>query len=353
MQIAIITPSECCPCLLLTFYKLKVLKSKKMLLAFSVVQIATTSFSQDARLTQVQDMPMLVNPAQIGNFNGSIRATAHYGSMSDGSSQNSYMNVGADFRFKKSGFAFGLNYLGSGSTGFPVNNQAMTIGVSQSWRLDKDGAHTLAAGFQAGVISSTYDTSITPYNELLDIRNYRFTSSKQVIDPTKRQDDIVVHIGGRYGYKWDKGRFQTGIALYNFSNLPNVLAYEDAKDSKRMRATIFTIFETQLSSHSRMQLKYLAWKEGIFRKGYNPAKEPLIIEETIFGMEWQRTAGTPVSMGLMTRSWKSVAVEAGLGLTPSLRVRASYEYPFVSKIYYNVQQAGIGITYIPQNRSGK
>ena len=140
------------------------MKTKTVLLALTVIFIANSkTLAQDAIFTQWENMPIYLNPALTGNFDGKVRVRAQYRDqwrsiLKKGSYKSSA--ISADYKFsntsarKISVGAFILRER-AGSLDFRDNGFHITSSVIQPLGNPDMAHHAIALGFDAGWASKS------------------------------------------------------------------------------------------------------------------------------------------------------------------------------------------------------
>lgn len=106
------------------------LRSYLIIVLFLAVQ---TAFGQDARVSQYHAVPLLVNPAQTGDFDGQLRVLGLAARVNSRFAHNYFYNGSIDYNLGQSKWAVGLNYMRSGASGFPVSGQYFGASVSRNF----------------------------------------------------------------------------------------------------------------------------------------------------------------------------------------------------------------------------
>ncbi|PTT04041.1 hypothetical protein DBR11_00730 [Pedobacter sp. HMWF019] len=322
--------------------KLKLLCIAMMCL--SVMKI----YAQDPRVSQYNSIPLLVNPAQTGDFEGRYRILGLASKVYTDVSENYFYNASLDYRIGKSGsWAVGLNYLQSGSKNFPVNGRYYGLSVAKGIFLDQAHVQELRLGAQASYIKGHIDQNKGSYDRFLDVGAFRH-EKRSVTEPNYIGDVSYLNysIGAKYLFTLDRLKVQTGFSAYNITNPEYNFLYKGSL-LKRYRVTALTSLFYQVNPKNGLKVEQYSWKEGVFLRDYKAKRDTAGIHETTYGLTWMRFDKENVlSLGLFTRSWQSGYVVAGMNLSDRWGLSASYEVPFL-KSYYDVSHLELGISFYP------
>jgi type IX secretion system PorP/SprF family membrane protein len=136
-----------------------------------------TANAQDPHFSQYYTFASFLNPALVGNYDGSYRLAALYRSQWTSSlgSGNGYNTVGADADvallegyLKHSRLALGVGFMDdrSGQAGLNYLNADLTLAYHQGF--GKDGAHRLSIGLQGGYIQKTIENPTYSDQHIID-----------------------------------------------------------------------------------------------------------------------------------------------------------------------------------------
>lgn len=145
---------------------------KNLRVLFGVFVLALTSFeaqAQDPHFNQYYSFASQLNPALVGNYDGSYRLAALYRQQWTSSlgQSNGYRTVGADADvsllegyLRHSRLALGVGFLDdrSGTAGLDYLNATLSLAYHQGF--GKDGAHRLSVGLQGGYIQKRLDNPV-------------------------------------------------------------------------------------------------------------------------------------------------------------------------------------------------
>ena len=134
-----------------------------------LVSASYVANAQDPHFDQYYTFASYLNPALVGNYDGSYRLAALYRQQwtSALGSSNGYRTVGADADvsllegyLKHSKLALGVGFLDdrSGSAGLDYLNATLSLAYHQGF--GKDGSHHLSVGLQGGYIQKRIDNPV-------------------------------------------------------------------------------------------------------------------------------------------------------------------------------------------------
>ena len=320
---------------------------KYLLFACFSVFILHGASAQDARLTQFESAPLLLSPANTGNFKGDFRATSTLSKVSNDTLHNNFSNIGFDYKFgKKKANAFGFSYSHSGANGFSMSGDYYGVSGSHLLSLDSNKVHALRFGFQASYMVGKYDLTKPGFTPLLDPKSFYYYNPKAVGDLDFFSNKYMnFALGIDYSLTKNNFKFETSIGAYNISN-PKYSIIKMKPLEKRVRLAVSNSFSYKVDNLNTLKISQFTWQEGLYlRKSNNNKSDSLNLSETTYGMEWTRGAKLPYSIGLYSRSLKTASVMVGTNIFKGFFAKMSYEFPLY-KSYYSIRQFGLSLVYI-------
>jgi len=318
----------------------------KNALAFLVItlSIVTKIFAQDARLTQYDNLPLMMSPSFIGNFDGSSRIIGYYNYATDGNLNNNVFNLSADFKTKKKCLSLGFNYMKTGSENFAVSGDYFGFGFSKSISIDKNQYHKFKIGSQISFLNPIYLKNKKGYNAYLDPRAFPFTKTSRIPNSLKYSNQYWgLNVGGSYTYNFNRICFEANASMYN------LLWFTQKKDIARKRRRLMTnlSFKYTLNKYSNLKFEQLTWQEGHF---FDSDQEIILadsigIKDVIYGFMYENINKTPYNFGFRSRSIKSFSLIFGIQIFKNIHTQLSYELP-LTKDLDNPTQMGISFIYI-------
>ncbi|WP_461790343.1 OmpA family protein [Pedobacter sp.] len=329
---------------------IRILKTTKLFLLASL--LAFSALAQDARVSQYHAMPLVVNPAQTGDFEGKLRILGLAAKVDNDIQHNYIFNGSADFNVGKAeNWSFGLNYMRSGAPAFPVSGQYFGASAAKRFYLDKAGLQTLRVGAQATYITGGANMSKSNYDRLLDVGAFRYLDKPLVSSITGDETStsyLNYSVGVKYKIEIGRLRIETGFSAYNITNPNHNLQYEGVNTLlKRYRVTAVSNLHYQFSQKDAVRVEHYSWKEGIFLRDYKAKRDTTGIHETTYSLTWlHKIKNNTVSLGAYSRSWQAVYGIATVNLSDRVGISASYEFPIL-KDYYNVSHLELGLSFYP------
>lgn len=312
--------------------------------------------AQDFRVSQYQAMPLLVNPAQTGDYIGtSFRVQALYARVYNDSASNRFQNISLDNHFGKHNlWAFGINYSRSGSASFPMSGNYWGFSLAKGIFLDKQGVHQLRAGIQASYLQGSYDASKGVYNRLLDASVLKYYPAHLPADFIKSAEYWNLSVGLKYKLTTERVQFETGISAYNVTNPRGWNFMPGSGFRKRYRMSILSTFTYVLNNRNSVRLEQYSWKEGLYLRNYTPGLDDSTeIDEAMYGLTWIKTNEKhPWSFGLHSRAWKSAYGILDVNITPAIGLALSYEIP-IHKSYYGISHFELSASLVPYGKRGR
>ncbi|MCW3127313.1 MAG: hypothetical protein JWO03_2971 [Bacteroidetes bacterium] len=198
---------------------------KNFLRSLSFAAICVLSINsieaQDPHFNQYYTFASQLNPALVGNYNGSYRLAVLYRQQwtSALGQSNGFRSVGADADvsllegyLKHSKLAVGVGFLDdrSGTAGLDYLNATISLSYHQGF--GKDGSHRLSVGLQGGYIQKRLDNPVF---------SDQFVSHDQTLIQSREQYTRGIQNGDfNAGLYWksnfhDKIRFGVGVGLFH------------------------------------------------------------------------------------------------------------------------------------------
>ena len=273
-----------------------------------LVFIGSYSYGQDPHFSTYYGVPISINPAYTGIFNGNIKAAAQFrsqwGSVLSKESIPSYRTIQGSVElrtskaFKKTdAFAvglFGMNDM-AGEGGYAVNN----IGVSMGYRFafDKWGDHFMSVGFKAALLQNRVDYSKFTWGTNYDVIRNMYVpgpSGETLIENNKFNYDFSAGI--LWVKKSDRTRikYHGGVSLLHI-NRPNISFFDnpDAKLPMRMNAHVGASFP--MGDNMDIMPKALFFLQG-------QSHEEILGVDLKFLLENENTYGNAFIIGALIRT---------------------------------------------------
>jgi len=303
--------------------------------------------AQDARVSQYQATPLLINPAQTGDFDGSVRLVGLYSRVSNDLTVNQIYNLSADLKLdQKNRWALGLNYMKTGASNMAINGNYAGMSASRNFYLDHYKLQELRLGVQVSYLQGKVDER-KAYDRFLDVGGFRYwTPAKSTGDFKGSAGYLNFSVGAKYKINLERLKIETGFAAYNVTN-PDFNIMYDGVLRKRYRVNVLSTINYQADLKNAFTFEHFSWKEGIYLRDYKPSRDTLGIHETTYSLTWHRyLPNKTLNIGLYSRSWQSVYGMLGLNLNENIGVNLSYEFPLYKK-YYNVSHLEFSLNLFP------
>jgi len=315
------------------------------------------SSGQDARVSQYHSIPLLVNPAHTGDFDGKLRVLGLGARVNSRYNHNYIFNASADLRFgSQEKWGLGLNYMQSGADRFPVSGRYFGLSAAKEFSLDKVAIQTLRVGAQVSYLTGKVDATQDKYDRLLDVRAFRYLNKpldNQLNQNSADESYLNFSVGLKYKFELERLKIETGFSAYNVTNPDYNFPYVGTNTLlKRYRVTALSSIYYQYSQKNAFKIAQYSWKEGIFLRDYKPSRDTVEIHETTYSFTWLRQMRKhQLSLGLFSRSWQSVYGLVGLDFE-RFGVTASYELPIL-KHYYDIAHMELGLRFFPFKRKSE
>ena len=269
------------------------MKNTSILFTLTLIFLtASKALTQDARYTQWENMPVYLNPALTGNFDGMLRLRAqHRNQWRSILKDNSYKTnaVSAEYKFANAStrkISVGAFYIKdkAGSLDFRTGSINLATSVVQNLGNPDEAHHSIALGFNVGWASSK-----------IDFENAQWPGPP----PTDINEDTSypdVSAGLLWQYKSNAHfSFQLGSALHHL-NSPNVSFSDTSVYRLNHRFNLHGNIEIPLVRSFSMVPSFLFSSQG-------PS------EQLTFGFNnrWYPTSSSPdfVQLGIFARSSKN------------------------------------------------
>lgn len=323
-----------------------------LILSFSFTKVL---FAQDARVSQYHGIPLLINPAQTGDFTGRVRLLGLFAKVGDQTSTNTIYNTSLDLRVgRKKNWGMGFNYMESGASDFPLSGKYTATSLAKGFFIDKYKFQELRLGAQMAYLQGYVDESRGPYNKLLDVRAFRYFQPASSNGLYKGEASYFNYSAGlKYNLSLERLKIETGFSAYNITNPGYDIMY-NGNLRKRFRVTALSSIYYRTDPKNAIKFEHFSWKEGIYLREYIPSRDlNTEIHETIYSLTWHRYfSRNNFSVGAFTRSFKSAYVIMGLNLNDRIGLSVSYEMPILN-VYYDVNHVEFSISIIPFGQKKK
>ncbi|MBU3714723.1 MAG: hypothetical protein FGM46_07215 [Ferruginibacter sp.] len=246
---------------------------KKKISFLLLFLIHNLSFSQDARVSQIMNMPIVLNPANTGNFDGDFRAGVSFARLNNGSYKNNYYkaltnniyNIGVEHKLgSKKEWAIGCNFMHSGSNNFIMSGNYTSVSLSRIFNFDTANVYSLRIGTQLSYLNGVADESRGGYSILMDVTAFQYYRPSGTDWLRKFKSEYVnINFGAVFNMNFDKFKFQTGVSAHNnFKPIFGIMYNSDR--TKRIRGSLISSVTFKPNQNNSFRLDHLSWKEGLF-----------------------------------------------------------------------------------------
>ena len=251
-------------------FSLKKIHSQ-IFLAFLLLTIADSSYSQDIHFSQFGASPLNLNPAQTGFFNGDYRFVANHRNQwksvttpykTFSGSAEMVLNGLSDSRNKyNAGLLF--NHDKAGDSKLSLTQIALSFSVIRP--LDEDNRHYLSAGIQAGYVSRSINYSDLTFDEQYDgdVFDPGQTNTEQFDNDNHGYTDFSAGVSYLFS---TENRFKAGTGIsFQHINRPNDAFF--GKEAKMFSRTQFDVkLDFPLASKFDLVPALFYMNQGSFRE---------------------------------------------------------------------------------------
>lgn len=332
---------------------------KYFLLYLVVFLISKQTLAQDPRVSQIMNMPMVLNPANTGNYEGYVRIGSSFAHLTNGTPKKNYFgaltnniyNISLEQKFgKEQDWALGFNFMHSGSPRFIMSGSYSSLSLSKLFFLDTAKIYSLRLGTQVSYLNGLSDETKAGYTILMDVRAFEYFRPDGTTGQRRFISDYMnMNVGAVFNMNFDKIAFETGASLHNI-NKPIFGIMYDSDNKKRLRASVTTSITIDANEQNSFRIDHISWKEGIYLRGPSQYKDTSDIHETIYGFSWTNLRKSNRSIGIYSRTAKTIFINAGIDFKRTLSCNISYEHPF-NRRFYNISQYGISLIYRFENEN--
>ncbi|MEK0412613.1 MAG: hypothetical protein RL070_101 [Bacteroidota bacterium] len=198
---------------------------KKLILFIAVLLVNGYSYAQDPHFSQFFASPLTINPANTGNFSGTIRAALNSRTqLPEFNNPYATKTLSIDAPILKKyikeddKLSFGLLILSdqSGNKLLNVNNIAASVSYSKA--LDENANHSIALGFQVNYSMYRFDPLKANFEDQLTAGGFTGTSAEMILGNNFTKNTTDANAGILYtGSTSDNNIFYVGASYYHFA----------------------------------------------------------------------------------------------------------------------------------------
>lgn len=193
------------------------------ILLLMLIQIQ--SFSQDPNFSQFFASPLTINPANTGNFEGILRASANmrtqlpeFGNAYSTKTMSLESQVLKKYIKQNDKLSMGVLILSDQTGNKLFNDNNISLSISYKKSLDKNARHSIAAGFQANYRMYRFDPSKAMFEDQLSGNGFSLPSSEIILRNNFIAKTIDFNTGLLYtGSITNNDLFYLGVSYYHLS----------------------------------------------------------------------------------------------------------------------------------------
>ena len=198
---------------------------KKIFLFIAILLVHAYAYAQDPHFSQFFASPLTINPANTGNFSGSLRAALNSRTQLP-EFNNAYatktLSLDAPILQKyikeDDKLSVGLLILSDQSGNKLLNDNNIAASVSYSKALDENANHSIALGFQVNYSMYRFDPLKANFEDQLTAGGFTGTSSELILGNNFTKNTTDINAGILYtGSTSDNNIFYVGASYYHFA----------------------------------------------------------------------------------------------------------------------------------------
>jgi outer membrane protein OmpA-like peptidoglycan-associated protein len=329
---------------------------KKIIFQILFLIVATQTFAQDARLSQIWSFPTMMNPAFSGKFDGSYRMGIGNSSQKSklGAVNHQYGFVDSRFEGKATGldryFGLGVSYYQYGNASLtPINAKFVAITGAHHFNLSKDGVHSMGVGTQLAFASASASEKNGIYDKEINGGGFRWND----FNPNGTRNNVSNYVdwntGIYYRYRGTDLNIELGAAGYHYLHPKNSLITYDAEHRLRGRVVFHSKVDININPKKILTFQNIFWTEGLYWVSRSLDKYNLV--SNWGGLELSKAVPSDkiyINYGMYTRSFKTIMPYVSFISRNGFNLRASYEFPFNSTRYdaYTAKRFELSVHYI-------
>ncbi len=198
---------------------------KKLILFIAVLLVHEYSYAQDPHFSQFFSSPLTINPANTGNFSGSLRAALNSRiQLPEFNNPYATKTLSLDAPILKKyikeddNLSVGLLILSDQSGNKLLNDNNIAASVSYSKALDENANHSIALGFQVNYSMYRFDPLKANFEDQLTSGGFTGTSAEMILGNNFTKNTTDINAGILYtGSTSDNNIFYVGASYYHFA----------------------------------------------------------------------------------------------------------------------------------------
>jgi type IX secretion system PorP/SprF family membrane protein len=198
---------------------------KKLVLFIAVLLVHGYSYAQDPHFSQFFASPLTINPANTGNFSGSLRAALNSRTqLPEFNNPYATKTLSLDAPILKKyikeddKLSVGILILSDQSGNKLLNDNNIAASVSYSKALDENANHSIALGFQVNYSMYRFDPLKANFEDQLTAGGFTGTSAEMILGNNFTKNTTDINAGILYtGSTSDNNIFYVGASYYHFA----------------------------------------------------------------------------------------------------------------------------------------
>jgi type IX secretion system PorP/SprF family membrane protein len=198
---------------------------RKIFLFIAVLFVFAHSYAQDPHFSQFFASPLTINPANTGNFSGSLRAALNSRTqLPEFNNAYATKTLSLDAPILKKyireddKLSVGLLILSDQSGNKLLNDNNIAASVSYSKALDENANHSIALGFQVNYSMYRFDPLKANFEDQLSAGGFTGTSAEMILGNNFTKNTTDINAGILYtGSTSDNNIFYVGASYYHFA----------------------------------------------------------------------------------------------------------------------------------------
>ena len=328
--------------------------NKLVALILSIAFSLNQGYSQDIHFSQFQASPLLLNPANTGNYDGDYRVGLHYRNQWKSFIKPFVTYAGFfDKKFKKE--LLGKDFWGAGlvlysdkagTAEFGTQVAQLALGYHKKLGADK---HLVSVGIQGGVVQKGINYDDLKFGNQYEsvFYNPELQNNETYVDNSIIYPQIQAGLNWRFKYN-EKLNFNAGVSMFNL-NSPKESFYKESDNKLNTRFTItagsdikyneqITIYPAILVSGQTKATEFLLGSDI----GYKVRDVPMLKVQALFGIYYRSSDALIFVPGLQYNNYRfGISYDINLSsLRTASKSRGGIE---ISIIYVFNQNPKLGI----------
>jgi len=216
-------------------------------------------YSQEYHFSQYSTTPLLINPANTGNYKGSVRVSSNYRSQWQGIGEPFQTGtISTDFSILKrisvneNKVALGLVGFFDKSSGGLLKTNSFAASLAYHLFLDKSKSNKLSIGFQTGISNKYLDFQNITFANQFTSNGFDLSIPSNQIFTGSQKSYLDISTGLNFSHIQDEFSYFFGFAFYHL-NEPKFSFLGDEKNSIPLRTNVNLGGETLIGQNGKLQ----------------------------------------------------------------------------------------------------